>query len=252
MKNHDLLSKTIVLFVSGDVGYQIAKYTISKINVPIIIIDSNDPGKERIRNLSNSTLFIESSRLDESYDILRNIKCDLFILGWWPYILSNKFIAIPNTFCINCHPSYLPYSRGKHYYFWNFVDKSPSGVSIHIVDEKIDHGPICFQEEIPTSWEDNGESIVRKSRRCLIRLYKKHFMQILSLSFPTTENKTNQGTFHLASEIKQKSCIDLNKEYKARDLLNIIRGCSGFPGKWAYFNDNNDTYEVSIQIRKKK
>jgi methionyl-tRNA formyltransferase len=48
----------------------------------------------------------------------------------------------------NLHISYLPYNRGAHPNFWSFYDNTPSGVTIHLIDEGIDTGPIIYQKYI--------------------------------------------------------------------------------------------------------
>ena len=53
------------------------------------------------------------------------------------------------------HISYLPYNRGSHPNFWSFYDKTPSGVSIHIVDKGIDTGPIVAQKYVNFNNKDD-------------------------------------------------------------------------------------------------
>ena len=59
-----------------------------------------------------------------------------------------------------------------------------------------------------------------------------------------------EGTFHLGKEIYQNSFIDLEKQYRARDLLNIIRARTFAPFPAAYFTEAGDKYEVRIEIKK--
>ena len=240
----------MVLFVSSEVGYEIAKHTLSRVTVPIVVLDSNDPYKNKIKLLSNRPVYIESADLNEQHGLLKKEKAEIFVLGWWPYILPKSIISLATKACLNCHPSYLPFSRGKHYYFWNFVDEVPAGASIHIVDEQIDHGPICFQSTFETSWEDNAFSMVKKSRDSLVALYKQHFDEITSLTFAQHPNDTKSGKKHFAKELRENTKIDLEGTYKAKQLLNILRGCAGFPKNWAYFDDHGIQYEVSVEIRK--
>jgi methionyl-tRNA formyltransferase len=46
---------------------------------------------------------------------------------------------------INLHISYLPWNRGADPNLWSFLEKTPSGVSIHQIDEGVDTGPILAQ-----------------------------------------------------------------------------------------------------------
>ena len=207
----------MVLFVSSEVGYEIAKHTLPRITVPIVVLDSSDPYKNKIKLLSNRPTYIESADLNERHSLLKKENAEIFMLGWWPYILPKSIISLPTKACLNCHPSYLPFSRGKHYYFWNFVDEVPAGASIHIVDDKIDHGPICFQSTFETSWEDNAFSMVKKSRAALLALYKEHFDEIKSLTFAQYPNDSKTGKIHFAKELRENSKIDLQGTYKRKN-----------------------------------
>lgn len=41
----------------------------------------------------------------------------------------------------------MPFNRGAHPNFWSHYDGTPSGVSIHMIDEGIDTGDIIAQEK---------------------------------------------------------------------------------------------------------
>ena len=53
------------------------------------------------------------------------------------------------------HISYLPFNRGAHPNFWSFYDNTLSGVTIHLVDEGVDTGPIIFQRLVSFTKEQN-------------------------------------------------------------------------------------------------
>lgn len=49
---------------------------------------------------------------------------------------------------LNLHMGYLPYNRGSHPHFWSIYEGTPSGVTIHEIDEGTETGPIVFQKEV--------------------------------------------------------------------------------------------------------
>lgn len=53
-----------------------------------------------------------------------------------------------NANIINLHISLLPWNRGSSPNFWSFVENTPKGVTIHLIDEGIDTGKILLQEEV--------------------------------------------------------------------------------------------------------
>ena len=49
---------------------------------------------------------------------------------------------------INLHSSFLPWNRGADPNFWSWFDDTPKGVTIHMIDERIDTGPIVEQRTL--------------------------------------------------------------------------------------------------------
>ena len=58
------------------------------------------------------------------------------------------------------------------------------------------------------------------------------------------------GSFHRASELESASKIDLNANYRARDLFNLLRARTfeGYPSCW--FEEDGCRYKISIKIEK--
>jgi len=73
---------------------------------------------------------------------------DVVISYGYSHILSKKTINSSTAPIINLHISYLPWNRGAHPNFWAHYDSTPSGVTIHMIDEGIDTGPIIFQKHV--------------------------------------------------------------------------------------------------------
>lgn len=54
---------------------------------------------------------------------------------------------------INLHISFLPWNKGAHPNYWSWADGTPSGVTIHEIDEGVDTGPIIAQRMLCMSPE---------------------------------------------------------------------------------------------------
>ncbi len=69
---------------------------------------------------------------------------------------------------INIHPALLPKYGGKGFYGVNVhkaviaAGDKTSGVTVHLVDNKYDHGEIIYQEKVPVKPDDNPESLAAK------------------------------------------------------------------------------------------
>jgi methionyl-tRNA formyltransferase len=81
---------------------------------------------------------------------LQEIKPDLIIVAAYGQIIPRDILDIPKYGCLNIHPSLLPKHRGAspiQYAILNGDKKT--GVTIMLMDEKMDHGPILAKRE----WE---------------------------------------------------------------------------------------------------
>jgi methionyl-tRNA formyltransferase len=170
-------------------------------------------------------------------------------LAWWPHIVSGEVLGAINGPVVNFHPSLLPYNRGKHYNFWTIVEDSPFGVTLHLAEEGIDSGAILFQTPIPKTWEDTGGSLYHRAKQEILDLFRAKYDDIVSGNYTGRPQDPAAGSFHLARELEEASVIDLDRQYRARDLINLLRART-FPGKPACrFSDSGKRYEVRIEIR---
>ena len=85
---------------------------------------------------------------------INSFNFDLIISFGYKLVIKKDFLIKSKCPIINIHISYLPYNRGYYPNFWAFFENTPSGVTIHLVDEGIDTGPILFQKMVNF---DNGE-----------------------------------------------------------------------------------------------
>lgn len=247
-----------VVFASDYVGKEIVKF-LGKIgqDISCIVIDIKDKGgfnKEildnfTVNNPNGAVIYSSDVYSQENLDLLKAINPEIILLAWWSYIIKLPLIEIPKLGTLNFHPSYLPYNRGKHYNFWTIVENTPFGVTIHWVDEGVDSGDIAFQALIEKTWEDTGEILYYKAQEEIIKLFKDNFQRIRDGQIPRIKQNTAEGSFHKASELTEASRINLDKEYKAEDLLNLLRAKTFPPHPAAWFYDKDGTkFEVRVKI----
>ena len=76
--------------------------------------------------------------------------CDLIVCKAYPFTLTKEQLAHPRIGCINIHSSLLPKYRGRHPIVWAMINQEKEiGVTIHWIDEEIDHGDIIIQVGTP-------------------------------------------------------------------------------------------------------
>jgi len=104
--------------------------------------------------------------------VLKEENIDLIVLAGFMRMLSAEFVREYKGRIINIHPALLPSFRGtsaiKDAYAYGVKF---TGVTVHFVDEKMDHGPVILQEAIPIKDNDTLESLEERVHEVEHKLY---------------------------------------------------------------------------------
>ena len=103
---------------------------------------------------------------------LRESMIDYLLVACWPWLLGPRIRAAPTQAALNLHPSCLPRYRGIDPVGDQLaVDEPELGVSLHLLDERFDHGDIVARQgfELPPDERTRG-AIERRAARCGIAL----------------------------------------------------------------------------------
>lgn len=129
---------------------------------------------------------------------------DLVISYGFRHILKREVINSSPAPIINLHISYLPWNRGSHPNFWSFFECTPSGVSIHLLDEGIDTGPIIYQKYV--NFTDDEKTFSQTYNRLIIEiedLFRSNIEQIVSKNFVAVPQR-RKGSYHRVSDLPQE------------------------------------------------
>ena len=103
---------------------------------------------------------------------LEEEKIDLIVLAGFMRILSPEFVQKYKGRILNIHPALLPSFKGAHAIkdAYEYGVKL-TGVTVHFVDEEMDHGPIILQVPLRIKENDTLESIERKLHKIEHKIY---------------------------------------------------------------------------------
>ena len=97
---------------------------------------------------------------------------DLIVLAGFMRILSPELVQKYQGRILNIHPALLPSFKGAQGIKDAFdYGVKVTGVTVHFVDEKMDHGPIILQEAVKIEEDDTLESLEAKIHKLEHRLY---------------------------------------------------------------------------------
>lgn len=112
--------------------------------------------------------------------LLQEQEIDLIVLAGYMRIIGKTLLSHYSNRILNIHPSLLPSFPGLHgikdaYEYGVKV----TGVTVHLVDDGVDTGPIISQEPVMILPEDTLESLEEKIHQTEHRLYPKVLRDVL-------------------------------------------------------------------------
>ncbi len=94
---------------------------------------------------------------------LRSLRPDVIVVAAFGKILPKEVLDIPPLKCINIHPSLLPKYRGPSPIDYAILEgETETGVTIMLMEERMDAGPILVQRKVPILPEDTTESLTKR------------------------------------------------------------------------------------------
>lgn len=162
----------IAVFVSGGGTNLQALIDASErgdIDSDIALVVSNNENSYALMRAENHNIpnFV-SRKDDEILDLLEEYEIDWVVLaGYLRTIPESMIEAFPNRI-INIHPSLIPAFAGQGFYGMKVHEAAIkrgvqfSGVTVHIVNEELDEGPILKQEIVEVGPNDTAEDLQKK------------------------------------------------------------------------------------------
>ncbi|MBI5873550.1 MAG: phosphoribosylglycinamide formyltransferase [Candidatus Omnitrophica bacterium] len=168
--------KNIAVFASGNgtnlqaILDNIAKGSL-KVRLALVVSDKQNAfALKRAKKAGIKTFYLDPKKFvsKEAYEReiaaqLKKEKVDLVVLAGFMRILSPFFVRAYRNRILNIHPALLPAFKGGRAIkdAYNYGAKA-TGVTVHFVDEHVDHGPIIAQEPVKVS---DAESVVQLEAR---------------------------------------------------------------------------------------
>jgi len=170
------MSIQLAIFVSGrgsNMEAILKSIQDGELDASVELVFSNDPNAKALETAKQfgvktaavaNTGLTRAEHENKVIELLETVTFDYIILAGYMRILSPKFLSQfrdPRGFfrIINIHPSLLPAFPGKSAYedAFNYGVKV-SGITVHLVDEQVDHGAILAQQSFPRLADDTLET----------------------------------------------------------------------------------------------
>ncbi|MGQ9746977.1 MAG: methionyl-tRNA formyltransferase [Candidatus Caldatribacteriaceae bacterium] len=179
---------------------------------------------------------LEPSRVNDPdfVETLRKLSPEVIVVAAYGQILKRDILSLSPLGCVNVHASVLPRYRGPNPIRWALLEgETESGVSVMLMDEGVDTGPILGQRKMVIEETDNYSSLLLKMGilgggmvREILPLWKNGEI----VPYP-------QGGEVSYAPVMAKEMARISWEEEARNIVNRIRAFAFQPGAYTFFRE---------------
>ena len=221
---------------------------------PILVVTSSDkpvgrkqiitPPPVKVVAEKYNIPVLQPEKITDIKEKITDSKPDLIIVAAYREILPKEILEIPKYGCINVHPSLLPKWRGSSPVQYTILNgDTETGVTIILMDEKMDHGPIIAQKPVKIEKKETAKNLHDK----LADLGADLILEIIlkwqqDLIKPKGQNDA-EATF---SKILVKDDGKINWKKSAEEIEREIRAFGIWPGSFTFWERNNEALRMKI------
>jgi methionyl-tRNA formyltransferase len=179
---------------------------------------------------------IQPEAIKDSEIEIKKINPDLIIVAAYGQIISKEIIGIPKYGCLNVHPSLLPKYRGSSPIQNAILNGDrETGVTIMLLDEKMDHGAIVSQDRAEIKRDETYEKLHKRLAELGSSLLTKTIPDWTAGRIKTIIQDEKNATY--TKQLKREDG-KMFLEKSAQDLERQIRAFNPWPGSFCDCGDN--------------
>lgn len=177
--------KKLAVFVSGGGSNFWAIQTSIKAGgiagkVTLVVTDKPDCAGAEYARESGIDVYKYPAEDRQPADLLAALRagnCEIVLLAGYLKMVPVEVVQAYERRLLNIHPALLPAFGGKGYYGRKVHEavlaagEDQSGVTVHFVDEKYDHGPTAAQVTVPVMQDDTPETLAARILEQEHRIY---------------------------------------------------------------------------------
>ncbi|NLJ49091.1 MAG: methionyl-tRNA formyltransferase [Candidatus Atribacteria bacterium] len=167
-------------------------------------------------------------------DLISKIAPDILIVAAYGQILRPSLFKIAPFGCINVHASLLPRYRGADPIRWAILNgEKKTGVSLMMVDEGIDTGPVIASREVMIEESDNSSTLEKK----LGKIGGELLVEVLPAWFERKIQPIPQSNEQASYAGKiPKNFFQINWNQSAEEIVRQVKAFAPCPGAFGYFH----------------
>ena len=175
----------------------------------------------------------QPEKIENSADDIRNTNPDLIIVAAYGQILPKEILEIPKNGCFNIHPSLLPKYRGSTPLQAAILNgDKKTGVTIILMDEKMDHGPIVNQRTLEIEENETATALHDKLAEFGASLLLETIPKWQKGMLKTHPQDETESTY---TKILTREDGRINWKKTAQDLEKEVRAYTLWPESFTFW-----------------
>jgi len=248
----------IIFLGTPDFGAVILEGLIKAGYSPVLIITQKDKPKGRKQIVSpppvkliaqkNNIEILQPDNIKSCLKRIKETKPDLIISAAFGQLIPKEIIEAPKYKSLNVHPSFLPKYRGPSPIQQAILDgEKETGVSIILMDEQLDHGPIVAQSKPIEIDNLTSQELTTILAEATIELLIETVPKWIKGEISPQPQGDDRATY---TETLTKEKGKINWQKPAIEIERQIRAFTPWPGSYSYLEKGGK--EIQIKIIKAK
>lgn len=176
----------------------------------------------------------KSLSLEEMTEQIEAVNPTFYLVVGFGAILKRPILDLVAGQVLNIHPSLLPLYRGPAPVVQTILDGAlETGVTLMEIDEKMDHGPILGQDQMPLRGDETPDDLYRVLTIKGVQLFLEQIDGYLNETIEgEPQNHFDATITHFVK--KQDGLLDLDEPVEFSERK--VRAYQGWPGAFIYAN----------------
>jgi len=188
--------------------------------------------------LANKIEVLQPEKISKNTEFIQSVKVltpDLIVIAAYGLILPKEILDIPKYKVINVHASLLPKYRGASPIQAAILNgDKETGVTIMLVNEKMDEGDILSQETITITNNDNFGSLYEKLSVLGMNILMETLPKWLNKEIKPQKQDESQASY---CKLITKEDGKINLYSSPREIERRVRALNPWPGTWLNWNE---------------
>lgn len=175
-----------------------------------------------------------------------NLNSDLMVVMAYAQLIPKEILEIPHYGCVNVHASLLPKYRGASCVQAAILNGDKEiGVTIMKMDEKLDTGPILYQEKIKIGANNTAGELYNKLSDLGVKILISTIKSYINGELKPIKQNNSKSSY---APILKKADGKINWQNNALYLERFVRAMHPWPSAWTKIK--NDSQEILVKITK--